>query len=113
PRFQALNDAMVAAGMESPYAERLEQWEEAEDHFKRVTTQVPCAEFFDVRDQVLLAHETQVDPTTFWFACPLEMQQRAWPTEDYELAQSKVETVLPEDDLFAGIRDLHDREAHT
>jgi mycothiol S-conjugate amidase len=106
PRFQALHDAMVDAGLESPYSERLEQWEEVEDHFKRVTTRVPCAEFFEARDRALLAHETQVDPTSFWFACPLEVQQRAWPTEDYELARSLVETAVPEDDLFAGVRHL-------
>ena len=28
-----------------------------------------------------------------------------WPTEDYELAHSLVATDLPEDDLFAGIRE--------
>jgi mycothiol S-conjugate amidase len=106
PRFQALNDVMLANGLESPYAERLEKWDDAEDHFKRVTTQVPCGDFFEVRDGALLAHETQVDPTSFWFACPLDLQKKAWPTEDYELAVSKVETVLPEDDLFAGIRDV-------
>jgi mycothiol S-conjugate amidase len=104
PRFQALHEAMLEAGLESPYAERLEAWEEAGDHFKRVTTQVPCADFFEQRDQALIAHATQVDPTSFWFACPLELQQNAWPTEDYELARSLVETALPEDDLFAGIR---------
>ena len=35
---------------------------------------------------------------------PLAIQQAAWPTEDYELARSLVDTELPEDDLFAGIR---------
>src|SRR4051812_22803257 len=104
PRFQALHDGMLAAGLESPYSERLEQWEENEDHFKRVTTQVPCADYFEARDRALLAHATQVDPTSFWFACPLEVQQKAWPTEDYELARSLVESTTPEDDLFAGIR---------
>ena len=34
---------------------------------------------------------------------PLESQQRVWPTEEYELARSLVDTTLPEDDLFAGI----------
>jgi mycothiol S-conjugate amidase len=110
PRFQALHDAMVEAGLESPYAERLEQWEEAGDHFKRVTTRVPCGDFFEVRDRALLAHETQVDPTSFWFACPLDLQRQAWPTEDYELAVSTVETALPEDDLFAGIRASRDAQ---
>jgi mycothiol S-conjugate amidase len=28
-----------------------------------------------------------------------------WPTEDYELARSVVDTTTPEDDLFAGVRD--------
>jgi len=53
---------------------------------------------------VLIAHATQVDPKSFWFACPTELQARAWPTEDYQLARSRVETVTPEDDLFAGVR---------
>jgi mycothiol S-conjugate amidase len=104
PRFQALHDAMLAAGLDSPYSERLEQWDAVEDHYKRVTTRVPCADFFAIRDQALIAHATQVDPTSFWFACPLEVQQQAWPTEDYELARSMIEAVTPEDDLFAGLR---------
>ena len=33
-----------------------------------------------------------------------ELQAQAWPTEDFELVTSHVETSLPEDDLFAGIR---------
>ena len=70
----------------------------------RITTRVPCGDYFEVRDQALIAHATQVDPTSFWFACPLEIQRKAWPTEDYELARSLVETATPEDDLFAGVR---------
>jgi mycothiol S-conjugate amidase len=33
------------------------------------------------------------------------VHQEAWPTEDYELAKSLVTSELPEDDLFAGIRE--------
>jgi mycothiol S-conjugate amidase len=105
-RFQSLHDVMVEAGLESPYSERLETWEEADDHFKRITTQVRCGDYFDIRDQCLLSHETQVDPTSFWFACPTELQAKAWPTEDYELARSHIESASPEDDLFAGVRAL-------
>jgi mycothiol S-conjugate amidase len=65
---------------------------------------VACAEYFAVRDAALIAHATQIDPTGRWFACPLEVQQRVWPTEDYELARSLVDSTVPEDDLFAGIR---------
>lgn len=104
-RFMALHEAMVEAGLESPYAERLAEWSERPELGERVTTRVPCAEYFHVRDQALIAHATQVDPTSFWFACPLEIQQKAWPTEDYELARSVVDTEKPEDDLFAGIKD--------
>jgi mycothiol S-conjugate amidase len=32
------------------------------------------------------------------------VQEEAWPTEDYQLVDAKVETSLPEDDLFAGLR---------
>jgi mycothiol S-conjugate amidase len=38
-----------------------------------------------------------------WFAIPREIQQKVWPTEDYELVESTVGRDLPEDDLFAGI----------
>jgi mycothiol S-conjugate amidase len=103
-RFLALHEAMVEAGLDSPYAERLDEWGDRPDAGERVTTRVPCGDYFAVRDRALLAHETQVDPTSFWFACPLEVQQKAWPTEDYELARSVVEAVVPEDDLFAGVR---------
>ncbi len=68
-----------------------------------MTTRVPCGEYFGVRDQALMAHATQIDPDGRWFAIPRELEQRVWPTEDYELVTSYVDTTLPEDDLFAGI----------
>ena len=34
---------------------------------------------------------------------PRDLQREIWPTEDYELVRSLVDTPLPEDDLFAGI----------
>ncbi len=105
-RTVALHEAMLARGEESPYAERLEKWKADPEHDRRVTTRVPCADYFPVRDQALLAHATQIDPNGHWFAIPLEVHQQAWPTEDYELAESVVPSELPEDDLFAGIRDL-------
>jgi len=111
-RFKALHEAMLRHGLESPYAEMLENWsKEREDHSARVTTRVPCAEYFGVRDKALLAHETQIDPNGRWFATPVAIQQEAWPTEDYELARSLVDTELPEDDLFAGIRGTEAEEA--
>lgn len=68
-----------------------------------VTTQVRCADYFQIRDEALLAHATQVDPDGWFFQCPREVQEEIWPTEDYHLARSLVDTELPEDDLFTGI----------
>jgi mycothiol S-conjugate amidase len=104
-RVVALHEATVAHGLDSPYAEWLEHWSDEHDLSARVTTRVPCGDWFERRDAALIAHATQVDPNGRWFATPLEVQREAWPTEDYELARSLVDSELPEDDLFAGIRE--------
>jgi mycothiol S-conjugate amidase len=103
-RLVALNDAMTEAGLESPYAEWLANWEDKPEDAERLTTRVPCAEYFGTRDAALIAHATQVDPHGRWFSVPLDLQRRVWPTEDFQLARSHVRSELPEDDLFAGIR---------
>jgi mycothiol S-conjugate amidase len=105
-RMAALHEAMVARGLESPYEDRLKDWPPDPERDRRITTRIACAAFFPIRDRALLAHETQIDPAGSWFAVPLEVYQTAWPTEDFELAESLVETALPEDDLFAGVREL-------
>jgi mycothiol S-conjugate amidase len=106
-RFTALHEEMLRRGLESPYADWFKRWDEREaDHREyEITTRVPCGDYFPVRDQALLAHATQIDPHGSWFACPQEVQRAAWPTEDYHLARSVVDTELPEDDLFAGVRE--------
>ncbi|WP_285492382.1 mycothiol conjugate amidase Mca [Actinomadura sp. NBRC 104425] len=103
-RILALHGAMQDAGLESPYNDWVERFEDRPQQWE-ITTRVPCADYFEIRDKALLAHATQIDPNGFWFACPLDLQREAWPTEDYHLARSLVDTELPEDDLFAGIRE--------
>ncbi|MFE1786121.1 mycothiol conjugate amidase Mca [Streptomyces sp. NPDC059506] len=104
-RTVALHHALLDRGLESPYGDWIKRWEESDRPERSLTTHVPCAEFFPVRDKALIAHATQIDPDGFWFHVPMELQQEVWPTEDYELAKSLVDTSLPEDDLFAGIRE--------
>jgi mycothiol S-conjugate amidase len=109
-RFTAIHEELLRRGLESPYAERLAKWKEEEEEdagrpSPQITTRIPCGEFFEIRDQALIAHATQVDPTGGWFTCPIEVQQTAWPTEDYHLARSLVDTDTPEDDLFAGVEE--------
>ncbi len=101
-RLVAYHEALLAEGRESPYADWLSRWEERED--RPVHARIECAEYFDVRDRALLAHATQIDPEGAFFAMGTELQAKVWPYEDYELARSLVETTIPEDDLFAGLR---------
>jgi mycothiol S-conjugate amidase len=103
-RLMAMHDVLLAEGRESPYEEWLKNWEDRPIQWP-LTTRVPCGDFFEVRDAALIAHATQIDPNGFWFACPPDLQRLAWPTEDYHLARSLVDTELPEDDLFTGVRE--------
>jgi mycothiol S-conjugate amidase len=109
-KYVALHEELVRRGLESPYSKIFAEWEErARKRLERgdrpleITTRVPVADYFEVRDDALRAHATQIDPNSSWFACPRDVERAAWPTEDYHLARSLVDTELPEDDLFAGI----------
>jgi mycothiol S-conjugate amidase len=113
-RFDALHEALLAHGLESPFEERRKQVEERRKEQEAngvtrrvptVTTRVNVAEWFPRRDAALLAHATQVDPAGWFFSTPLDIQRKAWPTEEFELARSLVDSPIPEDDLFAGIRE--------
>ncbi|MDG4802841.1 mycothiol conjugate amidase Mca [Micromonospora sp. WMMD980] len=104
-KIMSLHEAMLAAGHESPYGDWMKRWEERPDKGERITTRVDCATYFPVRDDALRAHATQIDPDGFWFQVPMDLQQRAWPTEDFQLARSLVDSPLPESDLFAGVRE--------
>jgi mycothiol S-conjugate amidase len=103
-RTVALHEALLARGLESPYGDWLKRWDESDRPERQITTRVPCADYFEIRDKALLAHATQIDPDGGWFRVPMDLQREVWPTEDYELAQSRVDVSLPEDDLFAGVR---------
>jgi mycothiol S-conjugate amidase len=103
-RLTALHEIALAHGLESPFGEWLATWEDKPGDAERLTTRVACAPWFPVRDAALKAHATQVDPDGRWFAVPVELQEQAWPTEDFQLARSRVPVTLPEDDLFAGVR---------
>jgi len=111
-KYAALHEELIRRGLESPYSKIFEEWEErARKRLERgdrpleITTRVPAADYFAIRDDALRAHATQIDPNGSWFACPRDVERAAWPTEDYHLARSLVDTELPEDDLFVGIRE--------
>ena len=74
--------------------------DEADDDLDAVVDGSP---WVDAKLDAMRAHATQIDPAGAFLASPVADQQQAWPTEEFELARSRVETTLPEDDLFAGI----------
>jgi mycothiol S-conjugate amidase len=96
----------IELGLESPYDQSwFERAEKRADDEEKVTTTIDLAGFEDVRKDALLAHATQIDPTSrFWFGLPDEEARKIYPYDDYILAKSRVATDLPETDLFAGLR---------
>lgn len=103
-RMELLHDLLEERGEVSPYGLMIKRWKENEaDIMERVTTRVACADYFEQRAQALTAHATQIDPAGAFLASPVADQQRVWPTEEFELAQTRVEVTLPEHDLFEGI----------
>ncbi len=104
-RMRAVHEAMQGAGLESPFGDWIESRAAREIPEREVTTRIHVADHFDQRDAALVAHASQIDPDGFFFAVPRDIEADVWPTEEYELALSHVPTTLPEDDLFAGLRE--------
>jgi len=103
-RIQGLHSKFEELGLESPFGGEWIERIEAMESVNRITTRVPIAEFYEVREKALIAHATQVDPTEkFWFGLPTEVARDVHPFDDYVLAQSLVTSELPESDLFAGV----------
>jgi mycothiol S-conjugate amidase len=106
-RLVRMHEIAVGHGIESPWTARMAERADDEDSGMKPrvpTTFVECGDYFETRDRALLAHVSQVDPQSFWFSIPREIELLAWSTEDFELVRSNVETTTPEDDLFAGLR---------
>jgi mycothiol S-conjugate amidase len=100
-RIQATHDKFLELGLESPYSD---DWFQRPSHDHRVTTMIDVSDTYDVRLDALMAHATQIDPTSaFWFGLPREVARTVHPFEEYILAESRVPVDLPETDLFAGI----------
>ncbi len=104
-RARAFHRKFLELGLESPFSEeRLNRPGNDEE----ITTRIDVRGYFNVRKDALLAHATQIDPTShFWFGLPDEISEELWPYEDYILARShagQVETSGGfEDDLFFGL----------
>lgn len=98
----ARHEAFVRLGLESPF--KPERWQRRPSMDYRLTTRVFIGDHWEPIQHALRAHATQIDPSSkYWFGLPPEVARVTYPYEDFILAQSIVPTVVPEEDLFAGI----------
>jgi mycothiol S-conjugate amidase len=104
-RMEAVHNKMLELGLESPYDAK---WFDRPWNDDRITTRVDVSQWLSVRRDALLAHATQIDPTSpFWFGLSDDVLAELYPWEDWVLARSLVGTPPEgelESDLFAGIR---------
>ena len=103
-RMVATHEKFLELGLESPFDEKWLNRPWSDDN---ITTRIEISDYGDVRRQALLAHATQIDPESpFWFGLPPEVARTVHPWDEYVLARSLVPAGdLPEEDLFAGVRD--------
>jgi len=104
-RAWALHGAMLARGVESPFAEWIDEIPQDRDVGKRLVAVDVSATITRGRE-ALLAHRTQVDPEGYWFRVPEEVVREAYPYEDFELLASRVPIEPDEKSLFDGIAAL-------
>jgi mycothiol S-conjugate amidase len=101
-RIVESHQKFLELGLESPFDAR---WFERPDHEDEITTSIDLSGYEDVRRDALLAHATQIDPTSrYWFGLPPEVARTIHPFDDYVLARNLTGSEPPETDLFAGVR---------
>ncbi len=105
PRTQALHDAMVEHGLESPWAERLKEWKPDPEHDARITTRVPCARLLrGARPGADGARHADRPRRTVLPHPARASSARSGRPRTSSWSRATWRPPLPEDDLFAGIR---------
>jgi len=103
---RARHEKFLELGISSPYAEWFEDGWPGPANETAPTARIDVSEYYDARRGGLLAHATQIDPSSpFWFGLPEEVDRGLYSTEDYRCARNLLGPVAAEDDLFAGIRE--------
>jgi N-acetyl-1-D-myo-inositol-2-amino-2-deoxy-alpha-D-glucopyranoside deacetylase len=69
-----------------------------------ITTRVDIKPVIDAKWNALRKHVTQMAPDNPFIAFGLDGWREFWSEEDYILRESRVESAVPETDLFAGLR---------
>jgi mycothiol S-conjugate amidase len=102
----ARHEKFLELGLESPY----QGWfdEEVLESFKAIepTALIDVSDYYEARRGGLLAHATQIDPSSpFWFGLPEEIDRTIWTLDAFVLARNLLGPITKEDDLFAGVRE--------
>ena len=104
-RVMSVHEALIEKYGESPFDEK---WLNRQSQDNRITTKLDVAKFMYARTRSLLAHATQVDPTSkWWFGLDDDEMSKVYPWEDWILARStigEVQAGMLETDLFVGVR---------
>ncbi len=101
-RMKVMAEEMRRLGWESPFS----KWADSRDNLdERVTTRVDVGAYLERRRLSLLAHRTQIDPSSHWLRISDERVRELYPWEDYVLIRDRAgrEIVELETDLFDGI----------
>jgi LmbE family N-acetylglucosaminyl deacetylase len=111
----AMRDAMEAQGKPNPWAppadatpEQLAEFEAYQARMlvpdEEVTTWIDIGgRPVEQKWRAIHEHMTQIADDSFFMAFGLDGWQEHWAKEAFILRESSVETVMPEDDLFAGL----------
>ena len=100
----ATHAKFLELGLESPLRRAAGSTRPSDDD--RITTSIDLTGFEDVRRLALLAHATQVDPTSkYWFGPSTRgAEGRSTPTTTTSWRRAASRPSSPEEDLFAGVR---------
>jgi mycothiol S-conjugate amidase len=105
-RILAVHEALLLKFGESPFDEK---WlaRPSQDH--RITTRLEIGAYLRARTESLLAHATQIDPTSkWWFGLDDDELAKVYPWEDWILAKSIFANLpegMQETDLFFEVRE--------
>jgi len=107
-RIKAMHDKFLELGLESPFSEerfeRMRTAAEAESASGLPKVVVDVSGFSSVTRRALLAHATQVDPSSrYWFGLPEPVADSVYPYEEYQLARDLTGVGELDGDLFGGL----------
>ena len=110
-QFVQRHEKFLELGLESPYAERFEAVDRGPQWSPNLTPTAARSRPLRLRTRpppgALIAHATQIDPTSKnWFGLPEEAELSLHHYDYFTLVRSLVGPIETEDDLFAGVRDL-------